>query len=259
MKSNIYNANGSSESDLFDYEDYRVFIFSQKNLDKSNNNEDVAFIETNKKDMVFGVCDGVGGYPMGKEAAETTSNMVMDHFRSSKESLGFLTALESASSKIRDFKVGARTTASFATVMGDKIKFFSIGDTEIFYTNARGRVLYYSIPQSPVGYAVEAGILDHEESLDAPDRNIVSHLLGDEFLRFESSSSIDLKKGHTVFIGSDGIFDNIPKEEVVKMACGGNFDESARNLEEIFVDFKKNESWKKNDDVTFIMLRKVKS
>lgn len=259
MKSNIYNADERFESDLFDYEDYRVYIFSQKNLDKSNNNEDVAFIDVNNKDMVLGVCDGVGGYPMGKEAAETTSAVIMEHFKGSKESLGFLTALENASNKIRDFKVGARTTASFATVMGDKIKFFSIGDTEIFYTNARGRVLYYSIPQSPVGYAVEAGILDHEESLDAPDRNIVSHLLGDEFLRFESSSSIDLKKGHTVFIGSDGVFDNIPKEEVVNMASGGNFDESAQKLEDTFVKLKKNETWKKNDDVTFIMMRKVKS
>jgi hypothetical protein len=53
MKSNIYSASDEFESDLFDYEDYRVYIFSQKNLDKSNNNEDVAFIDVNKKDMIL--------------------------------------------------------------------------------------------------------------------------------------------------------------------------------------------------------------
>lgn len=259
MKSNTYNANDTHESDIFDYEDYRVFIFSQKNFDKSTNNEDVAFIEVKQKDLVFGVCDGVGGYPMGKEAAEAAAVTVMDHFKTSNESLGFLTALENAGLKIRDFKVGARTTAAFATVIGDKIKFFSIGDTEILYTNPRGRIIYYSIPQSPVGYAVEAGVLDHQESLDAPDRNIVSHLLGDETLRFESSSSIELKKGHSVFIGSDGVFDNISKEEIVNMTYGGNFDESALKLKDLFINFKKEESWKKNDDITFIMMRKMKS
>ena len=259
MKSNIYNADVESLSDLFDWNGYRVFVFSQKNLDKSTNNEDIAFFDSSDNGAVFGVCDGVGGYPMGKDAAELASKTIIEHFHNSGDTIGFLSALENASNKMRDFKVGARTTAAFALIMNEKIKFYSIGDTEIFYTNTRGRVIYYSIPQSPVGYAVEAGLMDGEESLDAPDRNIVSHLLGDESLRFESSSSIDVKKGQTIFIGSDGVFDNLPKEEVITIAAGGSFDESAKKLEALFIDIKSKESWKKNDDISFVMMRKIRS
>lgn len=247
------------EAKIFEWNDYRGYYFSQKNLDKSVNNEDVVFVKSISSGLVFGVCDGVGGHPMGQEAASIAAETVMDSFTSNDKDFSYLAVLEQANKKVRDLKVGACTTISFGVLLDDQVKFFSLGDSEIFFSNSRGSVCYYNIPQSPVGYGVEAGLISEDDSLDAPDRNIVSNLLGDKILRIESSSSINLRKGHSVFIGTDGVFDNITKDKLVSMVSSGPFEDSVQKVETYFTSIKKEESWRKNDDISFIILRKVRS
>ena len=249
-----------SQFEIFDWEDYRICLFSQKNLDKSNKNEDCSFFYSSENAGVLGVCDGVGGQPMGQEAANIAAKCITNAFNKNNASdIIFLNILEQANSEIRDLKVGASTTVCFASLINDYIRFYSVGDSEVIHVNNRGSVIYANIAQSPVGYGVEAGLISEVGSLDAPNRNIVSNLLGDEILRYEASSKIDFKKGHSVFIATDGVFDNIEKNNIIDLMSNGQFDECAQELKNACVALKQSQAWRKDDDISFVYIRRVRA
>ena len=248
-----------SESGFFDWADYRLFFFSKKNDQKSANNEDVVFARAHRDRVVLGVCDGVGGNSKGKEAAQLAATGILKTVGQERASDGNLfDALENINGEIRGLKVGAATTLCFGAMTGDEIRFFSIGDSEIYYTNNRGGVVYHNIAHSPVAYGVESGLIEQEDSLDDPDRNIILNFLGDEILRFETSSKISLKRGHSVLIGSDGLFDNFPQKEIVSIMAAGNFDQAAEKLKEICDHPRPQEQWK-DDDISFIYMRRMRA
>ena len=244
--------------DVFDFGTYRVGYFIRKNIDKSPENEDSLFFYGQDGQWVCGVSDGVGGHPKGKEASQIASQGVLEFF--AKKGFGhqiFLANLEAINKKIRDLKVGAKTTITSALVKKDQIRLYSIGDSEVLLCNTKGQLIYSNIPQSPVGYGVEAGLLSQEEALDDPDRHIVNHLLGDEVLRFEASSSIDFKKGYSLLLGTDGIFDNIHQDTLLEIIGGGQYEESFQKLCQGFQG--EDLDLKKDDDISFFFIRRVRS
>ena len=246
------------ESGFFDWFDYRLFFFSRKNEEKSPFNEDVVFAQEAKNNFIFGVCDGVGGAPKGREAAQIAATGLIEALKEKDISHGFfLNVLEKINKKILALKVGAGTTLCLGVLIQDEIRFFSIGDSEVYYTNNRGGLLYSNIAHSPVSYGVEAGLIGQEESLDDPSRNIVSNLLGDDILRFEVSSRIQMKKGHSILLGSDGLFDNFSRKKILSIISSGSFDESASQLSSLYSSSDL-EDWRKDDDISFFYMRRIR-
>lgn len=240
-------------SDVFDWNDYRIGYFYTINHYEGAPNEDVLFIkEVLGKNLVFGVADGAGGHPKGEEAAFTVGSEVLGN-----ESLAPLDLIEKINNAVIDLKVGAKSTLAFCSIEADMFRCNTVGDSEVVYWNAQGNEIFSTIPHSSVGYKIEAGILNQEDSLDEPDRHTVSHLMGDEVYRVESSSRIAMKKGHTLLVGSDGIFDNISHDSLQNLAGKGSYDKGFEELVSLCTNQSKD--WKKNDDIAFILIRKIKS
>ena len=234
------------------YGDFSIGVFIAKNMSGSDN-EDSVFL-TKQDDIIrFGVADGAGGHPRGKDA----SFLVLEEMKNIN-SPSILEQIETANNKILNLKAGAKTTLAFSQVTKDKISFHTVGDSEIIYWNAAGRELFSSTPHSPTGLKVEAGITSQEDSLVDPERHFVNSFLGDEFVKINSTTSFELKKGHTVLLGTDGLFDNISHLELGEMASLGNFDESFEKLTN-FCKKRDEEKWLKDDDIAFVFFRKVKS
>ena len=145
-----------------------------------------------------------------------------------------------------------------ATIHQDNLRSFSVGDSEVIYWNGHGSELYSNIPQSEVGYRIEAGLLSQDESLDDPERYSVNNLLGDTSIRIEVASKMKIKKGHTILIGSDGLFDNLSHEELTELVGKGSFDKSFEELSSICIE-QNIETWKKDDDISFVLVRKIKA
>lgn len=254
----LFSQSDEPEKEIFDFGTYRIGYFIKKNLEKSAENEDSLFFYGKNGQWVCGVSDGVGGHPRGREASRIASEGVRSFFETKGfDHQVFLGNLEEINVEIRALKVGAKTTTTCALVKEDKIRLYSIGDSEALLCNTRGQLLYSNIPQSPVGYGVEAGLLDKKEALDDPDRHIVNHLLGDEVLRFEASSSIDFKKGYSLLVGTDGLFDNFHHDALLKIIGGGNFEESFEKLCQGFDS--EAEEMRKDDDISFFFIRRVRS
>lgn len=247
------------ESQIFDWNEYRIAVFLAKNKEKSTNNEDSLFVYGNESNLVFGVSDGAGGHPRGKDAAFIAASEVINFYKNKNiNSIQEIEVIESINDKIIDLKAGARSTISMATIHQDNLRSFSVGDSEVIYWNGHGSELYSNIPQSEVGYRIEAGLLSQDESLDDPERYSVNNLLGDVSIRIEVASKMKIKKGHTILIGSDGLFDNLTHEELTEIAGKGTFDKSFEELSKICIE-QNIETWKKDDDISFVLVRKIKA
>ena len=246
------------KKDILDWKEYRIGYFLNRNKDKHALNEDSLFICLKDKFICLGVCDGAGGHPKGKDASLTASKTIIEYFKKNDPlKRNIVSLIESANDAILALKVGAHSAIAMSTIEEDVLRSFSVGDSEILYSNAHGSEIYSNIPQSQVGYKVESGILDQEASLDDPERNVVNNMMGDPSIRIEVASKLILKKGHTIIIGTDGLFDNISHEKLLNLMGTGSFEKSFEDLTQLCSE--RGEDWKKDDDIAFVVLRKIKS
>lgn len=241
-------------NEIFDFNDFKIGIFISKHRSRtSDENEDCLFISFEDSNLRLGVADGAGGHPRGKDAAFE----VCDEMKNmNPESI--IAQIETANNRVLSLKAGAKSTLALAHISNSYVSFHTVGDSEIVYWNAVGRELYSSIPHSPAGHKVEAGITSQEESLTDPERHIVNSLMGDEFVQIHSTTNFELKKGHSILIGTDGIFDNIAHVELEQIANQGKFEDSFQALSNICKDQNPN-TWLKDDDISFILIRKIRS
>lgn len=247
------------ESSLFDWHHYRVGYFCTKNRSKSEKNEDSLYIIGGKKQLIAGISDGAGGHPKGAEAAAIAARRTLEYFKKHDiDDVKVMDLIEGINEEILALKVGAHTTFSLISIKNDFLRSYSVGDSETICWNAVSNSIYSNIPQTAIGYSIEAGHIEQEDSLDDPDRYIVDNMLGDPIVRVEVSSKIELKKGHTVLVGSDGLFDNLSHEELSHLIAKGSFENAFDELCNLCRQ-QAPETWKKDDDISFIAIRKVKS
>jgi serine/threonine protein phosphatase PrpC len=129
----------------------------------------------------------------------------------------------------------------------------------ILVVGQRGRVKLQTTSHSPVGFAVEAGVLDEREAMHHEDRHLVSNVVGSPEMKIEIGPRLRLAMHDTVLLASDGLFDNLHIEEIVDRVRKGPLEVAARRLAQ--------DSWErmtcprsgqpcKPDDLTFILFRR---
>lgn len=238
------------EYEILSWTDFQIGIFLSPNK-SDRRNEDSLFIAEHKNSLILGVADGAGGHPRGDLASNTIAE-TMSKFKG--ESI--LTIVNAANSDLKNLKIGGKSTLSGA-YLGDYINYFSAGDSEIIHWNSNGTELYSNIPDSSTGHLVEAGEISQEESLDDPDRYMVNNLMGDIVVRVETTTEMEIKKGHSVLIGSDGLFDNFSHSSLKDICTKGSFEDAFNLLVDKCINQDKD--WRKDDDISFIMLRRLKN
>lgn len=242
-----------------DIENFRVGIFLAKHSAPDGINEDTLFVREFNNALLVGVADGAGGHPRGHDASQIVGQHFSEILTDQLDDQTNITKeIEVANQKILDLKAGAHSTIALLTLINQQFRCYCVGDSEVIYWNAAGTLIYSNVPHSTVGHEIRAGTLEQEESLDHPDRNYVMNMLGDELIHIEVAGQLDVKKGHTILVGTDGLFDNISHDELGQMVAGGPYEKAFEALVERCVK-KETSSWKKDDDIGFILIRKVKS
>src|SRR4029453_4535640 len=99
-----------------------------------------------------------------------------------------MNGIERANESIRGLGVGAGTTLSAVELAKGAVRPYHVGDSMILLIGQRGRVKLETVPHSPVGFAVEAGLLDVDEAMHHAERHIVSNVLGAPDMRIEVGS-----------------------------------------------------------------------
>lgn len=214
---------------------------------------------------VLAVADGVGGNPAGGSASSILVRCMRETLNANEPEstavrAAILDGIEEANRRILELAVGAGTTFAAAELLVDTLRPYHVGDSQILVVGQRGRVKLQTVSHSPVGYALEAGMLDDEEALHHDERHLVSNLVGSAEMRIEVGSPLALARRDTVLLGTDGLFDNLAFDEIVELIRAGPLIEAARKLAQKAGSRMERPAEgrpSKPDDLTFILYRRT--
>lgn len=262
----IYTQAELKEPERLDLGFGAAVAFSDKSPDKASANEDsVALLQLDDNTAVFIVADGLGSLPN----ADTASKIAIKAIEKSVAKItdsnslreAILDGIEKANQLIMDTTQGSATTLVAIEYQNQTIRPYHVGDSMILVTGQRGKIKLQSVPHSPVGYAVESGMLDENEAVHHEERHIVSNVVGAADMRIEIGAAIKLAPYDTLVISSDGLFDNLYVEEIVELARKGNIENAGRQLKQLAHQrmlTPQNELPCHPDDLSFILFRPAK-
>jgi serine/threonine protein phosphatase PrpC len=229
-------------------------LFSSKAYDKTTGNEDAAlFCELPGAVTVLAVADGVGGLPAGAEAAATAigavrravertverSDRVADRSvdREADREAGstlrsaIFDAFEDANARLLEQGVGAATTLVVVEVRGDVARAYHAGDSGALLVGQRGRVRFETIPHSPVGYGVAAGMLEPSQTHHHDERHLLSNCVGSREMRVEIGAPVTMAARDTLLLATDGVLENIERRNLIDQIRIGSLLQAATDLQ----------------------------
>ena len=77
-------------------------------------------------------------------------------------------------------------------ISNGSVRPYHVGDSVILLVGQRGKIKLQTVSHSPVGYAVEAGVLDEVEAMHHQDRHVVSNFIGSPEMRIEVGAPLRL-------------------------------------------------------------------
>jgi PPM family protein phosphatase len=175
---------------------------------------------------VLAVADGMGGQPGGGAAAARAVAALRSAVEFSMAAglplqTAILDGIGKANDSVLAMGTGAATTLAVAELAGGQVRAYNVGDSEVMVFGQRGRLKLRTLAHSPVGFALQAGLVNHEEALHHEDRHIVSNFVGSRDMRIEVGSAIRLAPQDTVLVCSDGLVDNLRLAEIAGVIrCG---------------------------------------
>ena len=241
-----------------------VALYSIRCPGKETPNEDaVAIIPTGVKSGVLAVADGLGGAPAGKQASflaiQSLTRAIVEAARDEAEvRTGILNGFEAANEDVLALAMGAATTLTVVEFDDRLVRHYHVGDSMFLVTGQRGKIKMQSIPHSPVGYAVEAGLLDETDAMHHEERHVISNVIGSADMHIEVGSAIELARRDTLVLASDGLSDNLHLPEIVECVRKGSLVEITRNLaRDALARMEEGEGGEpsKPDDLTFAIFR----
>ncbi|MHC4181072.1 MAG: PP2C family protein-serine/threonine phosphatase [Planctomycetota bacterium] len=240
-------------------------VFTARCRDKETPNEDAAaLIHVNGEAGILVVADGLGGSPAGEQASCLAIRELIASIReapSDDPSLraAILNGIENANRTVSELGVGAATTMAVAEIRNHSVRPYHVGDSMILLVGQRGKIKLQTISHSPVGYAMEAGLLDETEAMHHAERHVVSNVIGTADMRIEVGSTIEMARYDTLLLASDGLFDNLHTDEIVERIRKGPVRRVMRTLaEDCHRRMQSAEEGQpsKPDDLTFMAYRR---
>jgi serine/threonine protein phosphatase PrpC len=232
----------------------------------ARNEDGLALLPLDHERGVLAVADGLGGQPGGDRAARIALECLADSVRRAAAGKGYLResildGIEEANREVRALGIGAGTTLALVEIRGEALRAYHVGDSEILVVGQRGRVRYRSVPHSPVGYGVEAGLIDRREALGHEERYLLSNLVGSPEMRIEIGPVMRLRPRDVVLLATDGLHDNLHDGEVVELVRKGPLGRSAAGLVErggSRMTCPSQGEPSKPDDLSFILFRRTR-
>lgn len=244
---------------------FRLGIHSARRPGKDGPNEDGALcLGLSDGSLVVAVADGMGGHAAGEQAAATALSAIEESVRDALLQgrglrAGVVDGIDAAHAAVRALQGDGGTTLVAATIEGDEVRTIHVGDAAALLMTGQGRIVHATASHSPVGYALEAGLLDEDEAIVHVDRHLVSNAVGLGPMKIELGPVLDWRPRHTLVLGSDGLFDNLRVDEITGIARKGALRTAAMRLAErsrARMDDGDEGAPSKPDDLTFLVVRK---
>jgi len=229
--------------------------------DSSSPNEDrMAVIEVDSENFLLVVADGVGGSPAGASASTTVIDKLIRIFDDPPQPVAIpalvIAALEEAHEDIRAKGTGAASTVALVHLTRESARSAHAGDSVVLLCGQRGKLKLETIAHSPVGYALEAGVLSEDEAFTHAERHIVSNIIGGQEMHITLGGTFKVAPRDTLLIASDGVTDNLRQAEIIDTIRRGPLAAAGETLAERTAACMDTAEGKP-DDMTFILFRRT--
>ena len=249
-----------------------VAYFTTRSPDKLTANEDaIGIIPVQNSAGVLLIADGCGGQANGQLASRMAIEAIFElvaGYQMSTESSAvqnssqlrplILDGFEIATQRVKALGGGAATTLIALEFNQGLIRTYHAGDSQILLVGGRGKVKLQTGAHSPVGYALESGMLTEGAALEHEDRHLVSNVIGGGSVHIEMGLPRKMAPRDTIVLGSDGLFDNLRQAELVSMIRSGKLQQAGENLRakvQSRMSGEQADGPSKPDDLSFILFR----
>ncbi len=230
----LYTGDAESERESLHSPLGEVEVATVGSYTKSGPNEDAAaVIPSGDKALVLVVADGVGGLPAGRVAATTAVTKIAEAVKKADGSnlrVAILDGIELANATLLTQGNGSATTVAVAEVRDGVVRSYHVGDSAVWVCGQRGKIKMQTTAHSPVGFAVEAGLLKETEALNHQNLHLISNVVGSNDMRIEMGPELPLSSRDTVLLASDGLLDNLMQHEIVRLVRKGPLNKSMDGL-----------------------------
>jgi len=257
-----------TEAEVVDVAGGKAVVYSARDPSKEGPNQDGATLFALPDGrVVIAVADGMGGLAAGERAAAEALDALAESLdgavgREAALRDGILDGFELAHERVVAIPAVTGTTLIAVVLEGGSARPFHVGDSAALITGQRGRVKLLTPSHSPVGYAVEAGLLDEEDAFVHEERHLVSNAIGTGAMKIEVGPVVPVTPRDTLVVGSDGLFDNLRIDEIVAAVRIGTLHAAAARLAAACrerMSASDEERPGKLDDLTFVLFRAARA
>ncbi|MCX8067177.1 MAG: protein phosphatase 2C domain-containing protein [Anaerolineae bacterium] len=180
---------------------------------------------------LFVVADGMGGHLSGEIAsalaARTAASFILQHVyfsflhrreqRANQPSLQEIlsSAIRAAHEVVTAQVPGGGTTLLCALVLGNSAYIANVGDSRAYLLNSTS-ARQITRDHSVVDILVEMGQMSPAEALHHPQRNVLYRAVGQPGPLEVDTFRCSLVPGETLLLCTDGLWEMVPEEEIVK-------------------------------------------
>jgi serine/threonine protein phosphatase PrpC len=244
----------------------RVAAVSIGDAEKDRPNEDsAAIIPVSDTHVVLAVADGVGGLAGARRASNLTVKALRNALDSGYDGNGrslrtaILDGIEAANRAILDSGSAGASTLALAEIGPGYVRPYHVGDSVVLICGQRGKLKLYTTPHSPMGFAMEAGLMDEKEALEHTELNLIFNVIGSKDMRVEIGSELPLAPRDTLLLASDGLTDNVLQEEIIEAVRSGPLDAAANRIADLALQRMRGDDIdapSKPDDLTALLFRR---
>ncbi|MCM0591716.1 MAG: protein phosphatase 2C domain-containing protein [Gloeotrichia echinulata IR180] len=200
----------------------------------------------NSDSLILGViADGLGGMAQGELASKLAVQTVLetpitaDLTNQNIRGHWLISLVEKANNSVAQQVRDGGTTISLVMGLGRELMIAHVGDSRIFLLR-NGQICQLSEDHSLVAMLFASGEITYEESLNHPDRNVLTKSLGSkrklspgyvqDLNRFGAGLSMLLEDGDILILCSDGVWDLVPADELAEIFSGDKILQSSADL-----------------------------
>lgn len=199
---------------------------SDRGLVRLHNEDRAAILLNQSGDLLFVVCDGLGGHNKGDFASKLAIDMLMTSFANNR---GFLTTraikrfftknIKAINKAIFEESILAKDMANMSTTLNatiltrNRLANANIGDSR-FYLATDDELMQISEDQTVVGYLLRTNQITEAEALNHPKKHMLTNALGTM-----PTVSFDFKRathhGERIFLCSDGLYNMLDEDDIL--------------------------------------------
>ena len=265
VKARLFLGNADIEQETYTTELGEVAAVTVADHEKPRPNEDsAAIIPVNNQYLVLIVADGVGGMAGARRASNLTIKTIRKHIANIDESNGprlrtaILDGIEAANKAVLDLGTGSASTLALAELGPGYVRTYHVGDSILLMCGQRGALKLLTTPHSPVGFAMEAGLINESEALQHDELNLIFNVIGSADMRIEIGSELPIAARDSLLLASDGLTDNVMQGEIINAIRTGPVDKAVcavTDLARSRMTEEKPGQPSKPDDCTAILFR----